>query len=367
MDSHETEKLTITSAQAYLLEVPVPVLRIDAQSEISAWHVLAVCLRSESGHEGWGYQSGFGPVMAALKMFLEKDILPAIVGSNAAEHRLWWPEIYLLRHHLGLNGPAIQGISAPEVAAWDLIARSCEQPLWKLLGGKCQDKILCYNTNVGWLGFSQDQLISNVKRAMDEGFRGVKVKIGSPDFGADIKRLEALRRAVGSKLLISVDVNNRWDLQTALKCAPELAAFDVAWLEEPIHPFDVSGHASLGSAITTPLLHGENIYEPLMFRDMIKAGGMDIAQPSNMKLGGISKWLQVASFAQTEGKRIVPAGWTMMQIDQHLAAATPSCWMIEWIPWIKDIFTEPIVFDDGYITVSDAPGASTKIRPELLS
>jgi L-alanine-DL-glutamate epimerase-like enolase superfamily enzyme len=366
MNVNKTEALKIVKAQSYLLEVPVPLLHIDSQSDISAWHVLAVCLRSETGHEGWGYQSGFGPVMGALRQFLEADILPAIIGKDAADHKRWWSEIYLLRHHLGLNGPAIQGISAPEVAAWDLVARASEVPLWKLLGGRWQNKILCYNTNVGWLGFSQDELIDNVKRAMDVGFRGVKVKIGSPSFSTDIKRLEALRGAVGSEILISVDVNNRWDLQTALQCAPLLADFDVAWLEEPIHPFDVHGHAAFAAAVSTPLLHGENIYEPLMFRDMLKAGGMGIAQPSNMKLGGISKWLQVASIAQSEGKRIVPAGWTMMQIDQHLAAATSNCWMVEWIPWIKDIFTDPVLFDDGYITVSDAPGASTRIRPELL-
>ena len=366
MKQPDMEPLKIVSTQSYLLEVPVPVLRIDSQSDIAAWHVLAVCLRSETGHEGWGYQSGFGPVMAAVRLFLEKEILPAIVGRDATEHRQWWPEIYLLRHHLGLNGPAIQGISAPEVAAWDLVARAAELPLWKLLGGKSQDKVLCYNTNVGWLGFTLEQLISNVKRAMDDGFKGVKVKIGSQNFNTDIKRLEALRKAVGPKLLISVDVNNRWDLQTALQCAPKLADFDVAWLEEPLHPFDVHGHSRLASSISTPLLHGENIYEPLMFRDMLKAGALGIAQPSNMKLGGISKWLQVAMLAQSEGIRIVPAGWTMMQIDQHLASATPNCWMIEWIPWIRDIFTEPVILDDGYVVVTDTLGASTRIKPELL-
>lgn len=69
---------------------------------------------------------------------------------------------------------------------------------------------------------------------------------------------------------------------------------------------------------------------------------------------------------KTAGKRVVPAGWTMMQIDQHLAAAVPHCWIVEWIPWILEIFKEPVQFHDGDIIISHAPGASTTIKPEAL-
>ena len=255
---------------------------------------------------------------------------------------------------------------APEVAAWDCVARSAGLPLRDLAGGCYHNKILCYNTNVGWLGYTRDELVDNVRKAVDSGFRGVKVKIGSPDFGDDIERLESVRKAVGDEIAIATDVNNRWDLQTALQCAPILADYDIAWLEEPLYPFDVQGHAELATAIETPLLHGENIYDPLMFRDMLDAGAMGIAQPSDMKLSGISRWLDVASLAESAGRRVVPAGWTMMQIDQHLASATPNCWMIEWIPWIRDIFQEPVHFEDGYIIVSESPGAGTAIKPEFL-
>jgi L-alanine-DL-glutamate epimerase-like enolase superfamily enzyme len=252
----------------------VPPLRVDAQSVLDAWDVLAVELVTESGLSGWGYQCGFGPAMAALKHFVDGAILPDLIGCDARRHSEWWPELYLLRHHTGLNGPAVQGLSAPEVAAWDL--------------------------------------------------------------------------------------------QTALRCAPALADFDVAWLEEPLYPFDVRGHAELAAAITTPLLHGENLYEPLMIRDMLGAGALDIVQPSDMKLGGITRWMDVAEMARAAGRKVVPAGWTMLQIDQHLAAASPHCWMVESIPWIRDIFQEPARLEDGHVVVSDAPGAGTAIKPEFI-
>ena len=358
--------MKITDAHSFLLRVPIRPLRVDSQSTLEAWDLLAVKLVAESGLEGWGYQCGFGAAMRALKVFLDEAILPELVGRDACKHRAWWPELYLLRHHTGLNGPAVQGVSAPEVAAWDLVARAAEMPLWGLLGGRPRRQIPCYDTNCGWLWYSLEELIDHVKGSVDQGFGGVKVKIGSGDFGEDLRRLEAVRSAVGDRVLVAVDVNSRWDLQTALRCAPVLADFDVAWLEEPLYPFDVRGHAELASVIDTPLLHGESICDPMMFRDMLDARAMDIVQPSEMKLGGISRWLDVADLAKVAGKRVVPAGWTMMQLDQHLAASTPHCWMVEWIPWIRDIFQEPAQFADGHIAVSDAPGASTEIKPEAL-
>jgi len=346
--------------------VPVPPLRVDSQSTLNAWDVLAIKLTTSSGIEGWGYQCGFGNVISVLKIFLDKCILPQLIGQDARMHRKWWNELYLFRHYIGLNGPAVQGVSAPEIAAWDLIAKAVGVPLWMLLGGSTRRRVLCYDTNCGWLGYSLDELIKNVKQSVSNGFRAVKIKIGSNDFSEDLRRIEAVREVVGDKIMIAVDVNNRWDLQSALKYAPILEKFNIAWLEEPIYPFDVQGHAKLAASIKTPLLHGENIYDPLMFRDMLDADAMDIAQPSNMKLGGISRWLEVAALARVKGRRVIPAGWTMMQIDQHLAAATPHCWMIEWIPWILDIFVEPVKFENGYIVVSDRAGASTAIKPQAL-
>ena len=140
------EPLKIVEAQSFLLRVPVQALRVDSQSTLRAWDVLAVKLTTDSGLEGWGYQCGFGPVMAALRLFIDEALLPEIAGLDARKHEQWWRDIYLARHHLGLNGPAVQGVSAPEVAVWDLLARAVEQPLWELLGEGCRRRVLCYDT-----------------------------------------------------------------------------------------------------------------------------------------------------------------------------------------------------------------------------
>ncbi len=361
------EPLKIVKAESHLLRIPVGPLKVDSQSTLKAWDVLAVKLTSQSGIEGWGYQGGFGPSMLALKVFVDKTLLPDIIGQDARMHMKWWSELYLMRHHIGLDGTSFQGVSAPEVAAWDMVSKAAGQPLWMLLGGRSRERILCYDTNCGWLGYEYNELLDNVRRSLDMGFRGVKIKIGSEDFREDFHRLESVRKLVGPDIIVSTDVNNKWDLQKALICAPSLADLDIAWLEEPLYPFDVVGHAELAAAVDTPLLHGENIYDPLMFRDMLNANAMDIVQPTEMKLSGITRWMEVAAMARTEGKRVIPAGWTLMQIVQHLAAATPHCWIVERMaPWIHDILEDPARFEDGHVVVSNRPGASTEIKSEAL-
>ncbi len=362
------EPLKIVSADCYLMRIPIRALKVDSQSTVTAWDVLAVKLTSQSGIEGWGYQGGFGPSMQALKVFIDKTLLPDIIGQDARMHQKWWSDLYLMRHHIGLDGSAFQGVSAPEVAAWDMVAKAAGQPLWMLIGGSSRDRIPCYDTNCGWLGYSFNELLDNVKASLDMGYRGVKIKIGNDDYREDYHRVEAVRKLVGPDIIIGTDVNNKWDIQKALKCAPSLADLDAAWLEEPLYPFDVAGHAELAAAIETPLLHGENIYDPLMFRDMLHAGAMDIVQPTEMKLSGITRWLEVAAMARTAGKRVIPAGWTLVQIAQHLGAATPHCWILERMaPWIDTILIDPARFEDGNVVVPTMPGASTEIKPEALT
>jgi L-alanine-DL-glutamate epimerase-like enolase superfamily enzyme len=361
------DPVIIEHVTSHHLRIPVRPLRVDSQSILDTWDVIVVSYETANGLTGWGYQCGFGPIMGAIHAFIRDSLLPDIKGLDARKVIAWWHKRFLMRHHMGLDAPLIQGVSSPEVAAWDLCARSAGVPLWKLLGEKTRDRVPCYDTHCGWLGYPFDELVDNMRRSKDAGFRGVKVKIGSDEHAEDMRRLTAVRDVVGPDFLLATDVNNKWDLAMALDRAPDLADLDIAWLEEPLYPFDIDGHARLKAAIDTPVLHGESICDPVMFRDMINAHAIDIVQPSEMKLSGIARWLETAELARAAGKPLVPAGWTFMQIVQHLASVTPEVQILERMsPWIDHILAEPAMIEDGQVVVSDAPGAGTAILPEAL-
>jgi L-alanine-DL-glutamate epimerase-like enolase superfamily enzyme len=162
-------------------------------------------------------------------------------------------------HFIGRVGVARVGLAAMNLALWDIQLRLEEQPLWRHLG-PCKTKVKAYNTDGGWLTWSTEELISDMHRIIDRGFDAVKMKLGRPDPREDFKRVKAVRKAIGDKIKLMVDVNTVWDLKTAIVWGRRLEQFDIAWLEEPMHPFDVRAHAELAKALDVPIAVGETIY-----------------------------------------------------------------------------------------------------------
>jgi L-alanine-DL-glutamate epimerase-like enolase superfamily enzyme len=145
-----------------------------------------------------------------------------------------------------------------------------------------------------------------------------------------------------------------------------LEEFDIFWMEEPLHPFDVKGCAQLAAVVRTPLAVGENIYSLHMWRDFFEQKAVGIVQADALKLGGITTWLEVAALAHAYELPVVPAAWDMMQMNVHLCAAIPHALMVEYIPWISNVFVHPVQFGDGYLRVPEEPGAGTEIKAEAL-
>ncbi len=159
-----------------------------------------------------------------------------------------------------------------------------------------------------------------------------------------------------------VDVNMGWKLNTALVWAPHLAEFNVAWLEEPFHPDEIESHAVLARHISTPLAAGENIFSKYVFRDYVKAEALTYLQPDCTRIGGVTEWLAIANLAECWGLPLVPHLGDGAQVHQHLVAATSASPMIEYVPWLKECFEDPVQVREGQVLLPSRPGASTTFR-----
>jgi L-alanine-DL-glutamate epimerase-like enolase superfamily enzyme len=249
---------------------------------------------------------------------------------------------------------------------WDLKAKVLGQPLWKLVGGHKDGRVPSYNTDGGWLNFETSRLIDEMHRIVEEGWRGVKMKIGKEDPREDVARVEAVRAALGEDIDLMIDVNQRWDRTRALAWAPRFEEFGVGWLEEPLDPDDVEGHALLADATSIPIALGEHVYSRTAFRDFIIRAHIGYVQADVTRLGGITEWLAVAEIAQAHHVPVVPHHADMMRVQQHLGAGHAAVPMIECIPWLQHLFTEPVDIREGVFHVPDAPGASTTFDPEAF-
>jgi L-alanine-DL-glutamate epimerase-like enolase superfamily enzyme len=267
---------------------------------------------------------------------------------------------------VGRAGANRLAAGAVDIALWDLMARSLGVPLWKLLGGTGVASFPLYSTDAGWLSFPVDDMIGKMHAALAAGFSGVKMKIGSPDPRADLRRVAAVREAIGPDVPLMVDINTHWDLSTALRYGPDLDAFDIGWLEEPMNQHDVKGHAQLQALMRAPLLVGENLTSLTLFRDFFEARALRLAQPDVTRLGGVTRWLDVAALARANGIRVVPACWDSMQVSIHLAAATPEVHLIEHLDWTLDIFEERLRIENGRLFVPSGPGVGCTVRADVV-
>ena len=356
----------ITNIDVHWLRIDLPRTVADAMTNLTHWDVIATKLSTDAGLVGWGYNCTIAEGSEALVTLLEKDLAPRFIGTDPFLIRRLWKSEYLDRFATSLNGFGVQGVAAIEIAAWDIIAKACGQPLWRILGGYNAERIPAYSTDGGWLGFTIDQLVGNARRIQAEGFRGFKMKIGKPDLAEDHERVAAVRKAVGPGYPIMVDANGRWDTTTARRAIRKLAPLDIFWFEEPVNPLDGRAHRALASATDVPIMAGESICDIHYFRDLIVSGAIAIAQPDVLKLGGISGWMDVATLARVFGIPIVPAGFNMMQLDAHLMATVPNGLMMEHIPWLEPLFERPVRLEKGEVIVPQEPGAGTDFRPDAL-
>ena len=129
--------------------------------------------------------------------------------------------------HAGVNRWAL-GLA--NLAMWDARGKVARAPVWKLLGGQVRDKVRAYNTDIGWLSIADDKLVEGAKRAVADGFTGIKIKVGST-VERDLRRLEAVRKAIGPDVTLAIDGNGKWDLPTCLRFCRGAEPHDVYWFE----------------------------------------------------------------------------------------------------------------------------------------
>jgi L-alanine-DL-glutamate epimerase-like enolase superfamily enzyme len=141
-----------------------------------------------------------------------------IIGEVAHDvQRLWAKLCYFPpAQWVGRSGITRLALSAVDVALWDLKAKAAGLPLWRLFGGDSFKKVEAYNTDGGWLNWTLEELMSDAKRLIEDGYQGVKIKIGSSDPNLDLERIAAVRKAIGPRLKLMVDANGKWDLPTAV-------------------------------------------------------------------------------------------------------------------------------------------------------
>ncbi len=174
-----------------------------------------------------------------------------------------------------------------------------------------------------------------------------------------------MREALGADFPLLADANMRWSVEQAVDAARALARFDLVWLEEPIIPDDVIGHARVARDGGVPIATGENLHTVYEFEDMIARGGISYPEPDAATLGGITPWLKVAALAERSGLPVTSHG--VHDIHVHLLAAVPNASYLEVHGFGLERFVRtPLTLADGRAIAPDRPGHGVEFDWDAL-
>jgi L-fuconate dehydratase len=326
--------------------------------------------------------------------------------SLAGESQLRWlgPEKGVI--HLAL--------AAVVNAVWDLYGKAEGKPVWKLLADMTPAQLVscidfhhitdaltpgqalsileqhaatkpareaellkngypAYTTSVGWLGYSDEKIHRLCQEALAEGWTHFKVKVGGkPD--DDLRRLSAVRAAIGPRHKLMIDSNQRWDVEEAIERIKALSHLDLWWAEEPTHPDDVLGHARIARAIApVGVATGEHAANRVIFKQLLQADAITFCQIDSCRLGGVNENLAVMLMAAKFGVRVCPhaGGVGLCEYVQHLSmfdfiaiSGTMEGRVIEFVDHLHEHFEEPVTIRRGRYMPPMNPGYSITIKPD---
>ncbi len=297
-------------------------------------------------------------------------------------------------HAFRLYNPGHRGGGSVELALWDLIGKATGQPLHKLWGGAIagvqtetgRRKIMPYASQ--WTIGTPADRAREAQMIKAEGWRAMKLKLGLATVREDVALMEAARHAVGDDFLLMCDGNKAgpygpvswpaypWDYPRALATARGLAPLNLTWLEEPLPRFDYDQLAQLNKTGLVPIAGGENDVGIQAFLTMMQKGSFAYVQPEVLALGP-TMMRTIAAMAAGYDIKVAPHGgsggvcWVGLM---HLICSMPNAPMMEIIheppnaPYtaFMDIFEDPPLMKDGFITVPDGPGLGVTIKEGLL-
>jgi len=289
------------------------------------------------------------------------EIAPNLIGEDPSDIARLWTKLVWAGASVGRSGLATQAIAAFDNALWDLKAKRAGLSLAKLLGAH-RDSVACYNTSGGFLSTPIEAVLDNLDRSVEAGIGGVKIKVGQPDSRADLKRLEAVQKRLDGRAALMVDANQQWDRPTALRMGRAFEAFNLVWIEEPLDAYDAEGHAALALALDTPIASGEMLASAAEHLELIRLNAVDIIQPDAPRVGGVTQFLKILTFADQKGLGLAPH--FAMEIHLHLAATYPREPWVEHFDWLDPLFNERQVIRGGRMILPDRPGLGVTLSDQ---
>ena len=274
-------------------------------------------------------------------------------------------------------------ISGVEIALWDLVGKACGQPIYRLLGGRCHQRIMAYAN--GWYGGARNgqEYAERAREVVARGYHALKFDpfgIAWKDLSPEqaemaVELVAAVRAAVGPHVGLMIEYHGRLSAGSAVNMIRRLEPFAPAWCEEPVAPEALDLLAEVKRQVRTPIAAGERLYTLADFYRLTVLRAADVVQMDVAHCGGILASKKIAALAAAQDLRIAPhcsVGPVALAACLHVDASTPNFMIQEAfaefdVPWRAELVRGWNPVRNGEFILPDAPGLGLDIDEDAIA
>lgn len=325
---------------------------------------LVVKVTTDTGVVGWGETFGFTAI-PAVKVVIDSILAPEVIGRDATQIEKLQLDLQKKFHVFGRSGAFIYGLSAIDIALWDIAGKVANKPIYELLGGSEATSLNAYASLIRYA--DPDLVRTNVKRAVNDGYRYLKLH------EIDVEAVRAAREAAGDDVEITLDVNCPWDVREALDMTAKLKPFNLRWIEEPVWPPEnYAGLARVREQGGIPVAAGENASTLMDFQHLLEAKAVDFVQPSPAKMGGITELRKIYALANAHNTSVMVHSFydgPGLLASVHASAALGGAKaLVEWryFDLEAQFYGDAIIPKNGAIAVPQGPGLGIEPNEDVI-
>ena len=289
----------------------------------------------------------------------------------------------MIRDQYQGGSTVLTAISGTEIAMWDIIGKACNQPVYRLLGGQCKERIPAYAN--GWYGGARTpkEYAESAGEAIRRGYRGVKFDpfgiawkvLLEEEIEESIALVAAVRDSIGPKNRLMIEFHGRLSASTAIEMCRRFEKFNPSWCEEPVAPECVDLLAEVKKCVKVPISSGERLYTIADFQHLFSTRSVDIVQMDISHCGGLLVSKKIAAMAAAQDIQVSPhcsIGPVALAAALHFDISTPNFMVQETfsdfdVPWRSDLVNGWDPLKNGEFILPDTPGLGLTINEKCIA
>jgi D-galactarolactone cycloisomerase len=344
--------------------------------------VVVLKVFTDDGVIGWGETYGSQDTVAGIA-----SIARMTIGEDPANISQIWHKIHAASYQShGYAGVSVMAASAIDTALHDIVGKTTGRPVAEVMGGRIHSSIAVYATGLYYVdNYALEPHLEEATGYVEQGFTGMKMKVGAMSLKEDADRIRATRKAIGPDVRLMFDANEAYDPSTALAFANMVADQDLSWFEEPCASRDFTANKLVQEKSPIPVSGGESLSTRWEFAPRFAERTFDIVQPDICGVGGPSEMHRVGLMAQAFGIKFNPHFWgtgisfaaalhslalqPISQIGQtNIPYQNESVLEFDQTPHpVRENLTEPFFTqEDSRVTVPATPGLGIEIDESVL-